>query len=246
MTGVSWATLLLAGAVWLLIAPAGERRLIRPAPRRLPGWLAPVPDALDVRPRGLAAVGLGVAVLAWAAPLGWAALAPAGLTAATAFVLLGRVAPAARARRTADLVAALPQVCDLFAVATAAGLPLRGAVEVVAEAIGGPAAEVLGVVAAQVRLGEPEAQAWAELESEPALAATAREISRTVSSGLGLAPLLRDLAAEARRAAAAAALVRARQVGVRSVMPLMVAFLPSFLLLGVVPVVGGIISRVLP
>ena len=246
MTWLTWAALLLAGAVWLVVPPSGERRLLRVEPKRLPGWLAPVPDALDVRPRGMAAVGLGVAVVMWAAPLGWPAVLPAGLAAAASFVLLGRVTPAGRARRSAELVAALPQVCDLLAVATAAGLPLRGAVEVVAEAVGGPASEVLGGVAAQVRLGEPEAEAWAELEAEPALAAMAREISRTISSGLGLTPLLRDLATGARRTAAAAALVRARQVGVRSVMPLMCAFLPSFLLLGVVPVVGGIIAGVLP
>lgn len=246
MTAPAWAALLVAGAIWLVVSPAGERRLVRRELPSLPEWLAPVPDALAARPRGLASGGLAVAVALWSSALGWAALAPAAIVGVAAYLLLGRVTPAARARRTAELVSTLPQVCDLLAVAVAAGLPLRRAVEVVAAAVGGAVGQELESVAARVRLGEPESQAWAELEREPALQTVAREVSRTVSYGLGLAPLLRDLAVEARRAAAAAALVKARQVGVRSVMPLMLAFLPSFVLLGVVPVVGGIISTVLP
>jgi pilus assembly protein TadC len=240
------AALLVAGAIWLMAPPAAERRLALPVRRSLPSWLTPVPDALGARPRGLAAAGLAVTVALWSSALGWAALVPAAVVGPVAYLLLGRVTPAGRARRTAELVSTLPQVCDLLAVAVAAGLPLRRAVEVVSAAVGGAAGQELEEIAARVRLGEPESQAWAELEKEPALQTVAREVSRTVSSGLGLAPLLRDLAVEARRAAAAAALVKARQVGVRSVLPLMVAFLPSFVLLGVVPVVGGIISTVVP
>lgn len=242
----AWAALLMTGAVWMLVPPAGERRLVVRAPLRLPGRLMPVPDALGTRPRGLAAGALAVAVALWSSALGWVALLPASIVGVLAYLLLGRVTPAGRARRTAELIAALPQVCDLLAVAVAAGLPLRRAVDVVAEVAGGAAGQALEGVAARVRLGEPEAQAWAELEREPALELVAREVSRTVSAGLGLAPLLSDLAVEARRTAAAAAMVKARQVGVRSVLPLMVAFLPSFVLLGVVPVVGGIIATVLP
>ncbi len=247
MTAAAWAALLVAGAIWMSLPPAGERRLARRVRRNLPGWLTPVPDALGARPRGLAAGVLGVAVALWSSALGWMAVVPAVIAATAAYVLLGRVTPAGQARRAAELTSTLPQVCDLLAVAVAAGLPLRRAVEVVAEAVGGAAAaQVLGGVAARVRLGESEAQAWAELEREPVLRTVAREVSRTVSYGLSLAPLLRDLAVEARRAAAAAALVKARQVGVRSVLPLMACFLPSFVLLGIVPVIGGIMQAVLP
>lgn len=246
MTDTTWIALLVAGAAWLVVPQAGERRLVQRMPRRLPGWLAPLPDALGTRPRGLASGALAIAVALWSSALGWAAVVPTAIVGAGAYLLLGRVTPAGRARRTAELVSTLPQVCDLLAVAVSAALPLRAAVEVVAGAVGGAAGEALEGVAARVRLGEPESQAWAELEQEPALQAVAREISRTVSSGLGVAALLRDLAGEARRAAAAAALVKARQVGVRSVLPLMVCFLPAFVLLGIVPIFGGIISTVLP
>lgn len=246
MPALVLAALLAAAAIWLAVPPAGERRLTPRMPRSLPSWLTPVPEALGSRPRGLASGALAVAVALWSSALGWLALAPAAIVGVGAYLLLGRVTPAGRARRTTELVSTLPQVCDLLAVAVAAGLPLRRAVEVVAEAVGGPAGQVLEGVAARVRLGEAESAAWAELEQEPALQTVAREVSRTVSYGLGLAPLLRDLAVEARRAAAAAALVKARQVGVRSVWPLMLAFLPSFVLLGILPIFGGIISSVFP
>ena len=78
----AWAAVLVAGAIWLVIPPARERRLVRREPRSLPGWLAPVPDALPSRPRGLASAGLAVAVALGSSALGWAALAPAGLAGA--------------------------------------------------------------------------------------------------------------------------------------------------------------------
>lgn len=237
---------LIAVAVWLAVPPAVERRLAERVRWRLPAWAMPVPDALGTRPRGLASGGLALAVVLWAPGLGWLGMVLAAVAGAATYLLLGRVTPAGAARRQAELVAALPQVCDLLAVAIESGLPLRRAVEVVAPAVGGVAGGVLDGVIARVRLGGSEAEAWAELEHEPALQTIAREVSRTVASGLGLAPLLRELAVEARRAAAAAALVKARQVGVRSVLPLMCCFLPAFVLLGVVPILGGIISTVFP
>lgn len=243
MVGVA---LLVAGASWLMVVPAAERRLVHRTQPGLPRWLTPVPDALGIRPRGLAAGASGVAVALWSSGWSWGGLVVAAAVTLGVFLALGRVTSAGSARRQAELRSALPAVCELLAVAVAAGLPLRSAVDVAVEAVDGPARQVLAEVAARVRLGEPESQAWAELEREPALQTIAHEVSRTVSSGLGLAPLLRELAVEERRAGAAAAVVRARQVGVRSVMPLMLAFLPSFILLGIVPIVGGIISTVLP
>ena len=46
-------------------------------------------------------------------------------------------------------------------------------------------------------------------------------------------------------AAHGTAQARARKAGVSSVVPLMVCFLPAFILIGVVPIVGGVASRVL-
>jgi pilus assembly protein TadC len=107
-----------------------------------------------------------------------------------------------------------------------------------------PLATALTEVSTRVALGADEAGAWSELaSSEPAIAALGREVARAVGSGVALAGTLRALGAEARRQVVAAAQVRARRVGVASVLPLMTCFLPSFLLLGVVPIIGGVVGH---
>lgn len=242
---VGWAVAaaLLAGVVvWLGVPDSVERRLAERPPLRLPGWLAPVPDALGARQRGLAAVALAAAVAVWGGQLGALAGAVAVGAGGLAFVLLGRVASADSARREAALASSLPQACELMAVAVEGGLPLRAATEAVAATFDGPLGEALSGVVAKVRLGMPEGDAWAELGSDTALEAVARELSRVSTTGLGAARVLRELAGDARRVEASAALVRARRVGVRSVLPLMACFLPSFVLLGIVPVIGGIVN----
>ncbi|MDQ7992533.1 MAG: type II secretion system F family protein, partial [Propionicimonas sp.] len=205
--------------------------------------LAPVPEALGARQRGIAAVALAAAVAVCTGHLGPGAGVVGIAVGGVGFILLGRIATTNGGGRQAALAAALPQACELLAVAAEAGLPLRAAVEAVAPTFEGPLGEALSAVAARTRLGMPEDRAWAELGSEPALETLARELARTASTGLGVARVLRDLAVDARRAEAAAALVRARRVGVRSVLPLMACYLPSFVLLGIVPVIGGIVAN---
>jgi pilus assembly protein TadC len=56
---------------------------------------------------------------------------------------------------------------------------------------------------------------------------------------------LRRHAAAARDARRARLVIRARSVGVRSVLPLMTCFIPSFLLLGVVPTVVSALTAAL-
>jgi len=97
-------------------------------------------------------------------------------------------------------------------------------------------------VRGRLELGVDEAQAWAHLGRSPGYRQVARDLARSAHSGLGLAASLRQHAADARRDAQADALVRARSAGVRSVVPLMVCFLPAFLLLGVVPIFGAVVG----
>ena len=70
-------------------------------------------------------------------------------------------------------------------------------------------------------------------------------MARALGSGMALSGTLRALGSGARGDAAAAAEERARRVGVRSVLPLMTCFLPAFLLLGVVPIIGGVAQHLL-
>lgn len=160
------------------------------------------------------------------------------------FVGLGRWPQPQGRERARTMVAGVPSVCTLLAVCLEAGLPLRNAVAAVADGLTGPVAEVLRRLHASVQLGGPETDAWRELGAgEPAFEQLAREVAHAVESGTALAPVLRHHAHEARRTVAAGAQARARRAGVSSVLPLMACFLPAFLLIGVVPIVGGVAGR---
>jgi pilus assembly protein TadC len=210
-----------------LRAAAGVTRSSRPRDRRLQQ-----------------AALIALSALPLAIGVGWWALPAAAAVGAVSHVLLGRLDAGGVVRRRERLVAELPQGCDLLAVCLESGLPLRVAASEVARVLDDPLGAALAEVSTTVALGADEAGAWADLaDTEPALGTLGREVARTVGSGVALAATLRALGADARRQAVAIAQVRARRVGVASVLPLMTCFLPSFLLLGVVPIVGGIVGH---
>ncbi len=147
--------------------------------------------------------------------------------------------------RGSALVAQLPAVCDLLAVCVRAGRPTRGALRVVADVSAEPTRGVLLGVWNQIDLGVPETRAWASLADVPGYRDFARDVARAVGSGAALADLLRERSREARAVAAAEARARARRVAVTGVLPLVVCYLPAFLLVGVVPIFGGLLARLL-
>lgn len=200
----------------------------------------------------LAAASAGLAVWWWVPPPGLARLRRGRWEeqlAGCRVALVDRLRLVWRARGDAQrgeaLRASVPVVCDLLAVCLDAGRPPRTALRVVVEVVDGPAAEALAGVLARIDLGVDEAEAWGALARVSGYREVARDLSRSVRSGLGLAGLLRQHAADARATRAARALVRARGAGVRSVVPLMVCFLPAFVLLGVVPLFGSLVLRLL-
>lgn len=173
----------------------------------------------------------------------WAGVVAAGLGIAS-YQVQGRLQTRDARRRREQRVAQLPQACDLLSVCLDAGQPPRQAVATIAHAIGGVLGDDLAEVSARIGLGVDEAGVWSELAAtEPVLAPLGRELARGVGSGISLSQSLRAVGIESRREVGAAAEVRAKRVGVRSVLPLMVCFLPSFLLLGVVPIIGGVVQH---
>lgn len=239
-----------AGAVFLVVTPDRLRSSGPPGVRRpgvpLPGagWLVPAPGAPGVGVRVLLGAAAGVVLVTaglLSGVLGGVAAIGVG---AGVFVAAGRVGAGAEASVRAELATALPVICTQLAVCLEAGLPLRNAVAVLGECLGGEPARVLRRLDAAVRLGVPEEQAWTEVgEQHAELAGLARELRHAASGGVGLATALRQQAVEARAAVRSAAESRARRAGVSIVLPLAVCFLPAFLLVGVVPVVGGVLSR---
>lgn len=156
---------------------------------------------------------------------------------------LGWLEPSASRRREQQLVLQVPQALELLAACLAAGMPARSACAAVAAAFEDPVAADLGRVMAATALGVSDAEAWRSLRDHPQLGPVAMDLARSVESGTQLVEGLRRHAQVARERRRAAQQVRARSVGVRSVLPLMICFIPSFMLLGVVPTVVSAITH---
>jgi Flp pilus assembly protein TadB len=134
----------------------------------------------------------------------------------------------------------LPLVLDLAAAALRSGRPLAEALTLAAPAARADTKEVLLRVAALLRLGADAAQAWSAVPRAKPLGELAGVAVRSAASGIKLAAALERLAAQLRVERRAAAAVRAQRAGVLAMAPLAVCFLPSFVCLGVVPVVVGV------
>jgi pilus assembly protein TadC len=93
-------------------------------------------------------------------------------------------------------------------------------------------------------LGSEPAAAWAVLQPVPGYRAVADCGRRCASSGARLAEALAAVATELRAAHQAEALARAERVGVWSLLPLGLCFLPAFVCLGVLPVILGVAGEV--
>jgi pilus assembly protein TadC len=155
---------------------------------------------------------------------------------------MARHEPAARRASRIRLDRDLPLAADLMATLLHAGATPQHATEATAAVIGGPLGDRLAEVAAHLRLGADPTSAWRILADVPALAPLARAMARASTTGAALATTLVGLSEDQRAAAAWHAELAARRVGVRTAGPLGLCFLPAFILIGVVPVIVGIVQ----
>jgi hypothetical protein len=252
---MAWLCAVLAGlaAFWMTpAAPVGASRATAPVDGAPVGRGARWParaDAPSVSRRLLLGAGAATALCLVGAtydggPGRWSWLVWPGLTLGCV-VVLGRLEPMSARRRRERLMRETPQALELMAACLAAGMPIRTAGRAVSIAFEGPVGEDLDRALALAELGTSDAQAWLALRDHPQLGPAAQDLARSVESGTMMVEGLRHHADAAREARRAALLVRARGVGVRSVLPLMTCFIPSFLLLGVVPTVVSTLSGVL-
>jgi pilus assembly protein TadC len=163
----------------------------------------------------------------------------------SAHLVLPRLAPP-EGRRTPVLTVDLPPVLDLLAACLAAGAPLPSALAVVGEAVPRPLGPLLRTAAGALALGSPPEAALAGLTGSAQLERMADVLARASATGTAPADQLTALAEDARRAGQDSARTAARRAGVLVVLPLGLCFLPAFVLLGVVPVVAGVVDQVLP
>jgi tight adherence protein C len=222
--------------------PTPQRRLERVGRGRRPGRR---PHRLVARVGVFAGVLLGAA-LATTAP----GLVPVALLAALAWPATARIARRRAAeRRLAVRRDAAPAVLDLLGAALLAGLNPHKAVLRVAERAPDVLHEDLAMAAAVLRLGGTPAAALRATADRSGL-----DEFRAAASALEVAERWGAPPAEALAARAEALRSRARlhaeaeagRAAVRLAFPLVLCFLPAFVLLTVVPTVAGSLRALTP
>ena len=193
--------------------------------------------------KSISPAALGRACAALGAIIGLALPRP-GLFLAPFLCAVGLRVPAilehrTSSRRRAAMDAQIPQMLDLLAAASSAGLSAQLALRRTVTVLGDPlAAELMGALGA-VDLGaswRAELAAAAERLSLPDLRRTVAALRRTETLGASLADSTAELAASVRAARRMAVTERARTAPVKMLFPLVFLVLPAFLLLTVVPV----------
>lgn len=233
-------------SLWLpAIALAVAVHLALPPRPRLPD--PPVLPARPEAPRGwllrLRWLWCALAGVAGAAFTGGVIGPVVGLAAAVAtWVTIGRAEPAHVRRERERVRRDLPHVVTLYASSLRAGAAPPEAVEVVCDALPGPAAARLRGVGARLALGADPVRVWESLAGDRELAPLGRAMSRAQTTGAPVTRSMERLADELARAARADVEERARAVGVKAALPLGLCLLPAFLLLGIAPLVAGLLS----
>jgi len=147
-----------------------------------------------------------------------------------------------------ELVAELPWLAGLVRLGVGAGLPVGRALHEAVSRTSGPASEALADALARARRGASLADAIEGLrpvlgeEGRPLVAALVASVRHGAPVGPALEAAAVDLRTRARRRAE----VRARKVPIRMLFPLVTCILPAFILLSVVPMVGGALRELGP
>ncbi len=230
-----------AGGAAALLVP-GRRRLPEEADR--PG-IGPGPAA-DVGPilrwrllwALLSGVGAAVVLGGPVAPFAGAALA------VVTWVVAGRVEPRSLRRRREEVRRDLPHVVTLLGAALRSGAAPSAAITMACRALPGAAADRLEAVATRLELGGDPVAVWSALADDPSLGPLGRTMARAHRTGAPVVAAVDRLADDLARRARAEVEDRARAVGVRAAVPLGVCLLPSFLLLGIVPLVASLAATI--
>lgn len=170
----------------------------------------------------------------------------AGLVAAgIGWRAIGAAVPESERRHRRELDSDLPGLVRLIGIGLRAGLAPTAAVQAAIAALPGAASEALQQYAGPIRLGADPGAVWRDLGRDPALGPLGTALSRAHDSGASVTVVIERLADDLARAGRNRAEDRARRVGVQAAVPLGLCMLPAFLLIGIVPVVAGLIGPLL-
>lgn len=229
-----------AAAGLLLVAPRGRAPRPREGAAAGPGGGRADGGDRPHRYRPLwCCCGAAAAVAFVGGPAGWVL---GGGVAVGLWVLIARAEPAQVRRDHESARRELPHLVGLLGDALRSGQSPAEAVQVVVGALPGPAARRLGEVVPRLRLGADPAQAWQRLEDDPVLAPLGRALARSHRTGTPVVTSVERLAVELARDARGRVEDRARSVGVRAAVPLGGCLLPAFLLVGIVPLIAGLVG----
>ena len=184
-------------------------------------------------------VAMGAAWVCWP---GWGGAALGAAAALVVHRLVEAAEPADRRRTRAAVRADLPLLVLFLATSLRAGAATATAVRQAATSLPGPAADRLLLTADQLALGLPPDRVWSTLAGDSELGALGTALARAERTGAPVATVVDRLADDLATAARAETEDRARAVGVRAAVPLGVCLLPSFLLLGIVPLVASLVA----
>jgi pilus assembly protein TadC len=156
-------------------------------------------------------------------------------------MFIGRTEPASVRRRRDEVQRDLPALVHLLAAALAGGGAVADSLALVCEAFPGAGADVLRGVSQRLALGLAPADAWRPTMADAQLAPLARALVRADRSGASVAREVSRLADDLARRSRTRLEERARAVGVKAAVPLGLCLLPSFVLVGIVPLVVGLL-----
>ncbi|MGB7806406.1 MAG: type II secretion system F family protein [Actinomycetota bacterium] len=142
-------------------------------------------------------------------------------------------------RRACAVDAEIPQLLDLLAAGSSAGLAAPLALRRAADGLRGPLSDEVRRTAEAVELGarwRVELHAMSDRLDLPDLRRTVSVLTRTETLGSSLEAATAELATTVRQVRRAAITERARAAPVKMLFPLVFLVLPAFLLLTVVPV----------
>lgn len=146
-----------------------------------------------------------------------------------------------RGREREDRVrATLPDALDLLAACALAGMGIDQALRVVTSETSGPLGEALDEMVRALDAGMPRAAAYevlARIAQAPEVRSLVRALRRADRYGTPVAPVLVAQAREARARRRTEADEAARSAPVKMLFPLVLCFLPAFVLLTVAPIV---------
>ncbi|HEX6150994.1 type II secretion system F family protein [Nocardioides sp.] len=185
-------------------------------------------------------------VAGWLLWPGWGGVVLGAGAAAIVHRVVAGAEPLEQRRERAAVRADLPLIVLFLATALRAGASTTSAVRQAAAALPGPAADRLLVAADRLALGVPPERVWETLAGDTELGAVGRALARAERTGAAVAAVVERLADDLAGAARAEVEDRARAVGVRAAVPLGVCLLPSFLLLGIVPLVAALVDGLGP